>query len=316
MKKTTLILAILTISAIVLTACGAQTEADNATPAAVTPPALIAEGRLYPANTLDQSFSIPGQVAEVLVQDGDLVAAGQPLARLTASPETELALANAQLNVLNAEQALDALKTPADLNLAQARLAVLNAQEALDKAQEDFDADDSQENQLLLDAAKATLLLQQDALDSLESGKGINPDALTAAEARLSAAQAALTSAQAAADARTLTATISGSVIDLNLQPGQRISAGAPLITLADLSTWVVKTDNLTEMDIPAVSLGQKVEIVFDAVSDLTLNGQVIDINTRFEEKRGDVTYTVTIQLPQADSRLRWGMTAAVKFEK
>ena len=97
MKKTTLILAILTSSAIVLTACGAQTEADNATPAAVTPPALIAEGRLYPANTLDQSFAFPGQVAEVLVQDGDLVAAGQPLARLTASPETELALANAQL---------------------------------------------------------------------------------------------------------------------------------------------------------------------------------------------------------------------------
>ena len=34
------------------------------------------------------------------------------------------------------------------------------------------------------------------------------------------------------------------------------------------------------------------------------------------EEKRGDVTYTVTIQLNQVDPRLRWGMTALVEMAK
>jgi len=35
-----------------------------------------------------------------------------------------------------------------------------------------------------------------------------------------------------------------------------------------------------------------------------------------FEEKRGDITYTVRITLNQTDERLRWGMTVVATFEK
>jgi len=42
----------------------------------------------------------------------------------------------------------------------------------------------------------------------------------------------------------------------------------------------------------------------------------VESIGALFEERSGDVTYPVKIRLLEADSRLRWGMTVAVTFEK
>ena len=62
------------------------------------------------------------------------------------------------------------------------------------------------------------------------------------------------------------------------------------------------------------VEIGQQVKVVFDALPELTLNGEVTHINTRYEEKRGDVTYTVTVAISQPDPAMRWGMTAAVQF--
>ncbi len=87
-----------------------------------------------------------------------------------------------------------------------------------------------------------------------------------------------------------------------------------PVMTIADLDTWVIKTDNLTEINVVAVNVGQKVEVVLDAMPDKTFNGEVTQIAMVSEEKRGDTTYTATIQLDQNDPLLRWGMTAMVQF--
>jgi hypothetical protein len=48
----------------------------------------------------------------------------------------------------------------------------------------------------------------------------------------------------------------------------------------------------------------------------MELAGVVETIKDLSEEKRGDVTYTVTIRLDKSDPRLRWGMTVAVAFEQ
>lgn len=314
MKKVTLTILLLTIAAILLTACSAKTEAATPAPTTSQSDLLISEGRLVPTNTMDQSFAIPGQVAEVLVKDGEVVQAGQVLARLTSPADFQAALIRAQQEVLLAQQALDALKTSADLNLAQAKLAVINAGEALEKAQTRYDGDKSDKNLALLDEAKAQLKLAEDTQAKLQAGQGVDPDALAAAEARLTSANAGLKSAQSALDNLELKASLAGTIVDLNLLVGQRVTAGQPALSVADFSQWLVKTDNLTETDVVNLKVGQKANIVFDALPGKTLTAEVTHINQLFEEKRGDITYTVTLALTQTDPALRWGMTAAVQF--
>ena len=314
MKKLSLSVIVAAVAVLLLSACSPQAAPAEATPTAARPQGIIAEGRLEPVNALAQAFTLPGQVAEVLVQDGETVQSGQPLVRLTDSPEAKLALRRAEQEDLAARQALEALKTAAESNLAQARLAFLAARDALDEAVDRYDANDSDENKARLDAAQASFNLAEQTLAALEDNAGIDPDQQAAAEARVQSAKAALESAGVQIDLRTLNATLGGTVVDLDVQSGELVTAGMPVVTIADYSAWLVKTDNLTELEVARVSLGQKVQVALDALPEMTLEGEVTHINARYEEKRGDITYTVTIRLAQTDPQMRWGMTASVTF--
>jgi len=314
MKKLSLTIVIITAAALILSACSAKTADATVVPQSAQPKALISEGRLLPLNSQDLFFTLSGQIAEVLVKEGDAVTAGQALARFTDSPETNAALTRAQQEELAAQKALDALLSAAEVNLAQAKLAVQTAKAVFDQATDRFKANDSDLNKAQLDVASVNLKLAEDTLAKLESGQGVDPDQLALAQARLASAKAALKSAQSTIEARVVKATMDGSVVDLSFRPGQQVAVGTSLMALADFSSWIVKTDNLTEMDVTAISVGQKVEVVLDALPDKTFQGEVTQISSRYEEKRGDITYTVTIQLNQTDAQMRWGMTAAVRF--
>ncbi|MCJ7537776.1 MAG: efflux RND transporter periplasmic adaptor subunit, partial [Anaerolineales bacterium] len=113
-----------------------------------------------------------------------------------------------------------------------------------------------------------------------------------------------------------LAATIDGVVVELNLTPGEQVSPGRPVVTLADFSQWYVETDNLTEIEVVDINLDQIVEIVPDALPEINLSGSVESISDTFEEKRGDITYTTRILVKEIDPRLRWGMTVVVSFEE
>ncbi len=106
----------------------------------------------------------------------------------------------------------------------------------------------------------------------------------------------------------------SGSIAALPLKMDAYVQPGQPVATLADFSGWKVETDNLTEIEVPEVTLGQKVSITPDALPELELPGVVTDISALHAEKRGDVTYTVTVAMEKSDPRLRWGMTMVVTF--
>jgi len=130
------------------------------------------------------------------------------------------------------------------------------------------------------------------------------------AEAGLASAQAALAIAQAALSDFELTAPTPGTVARVNLEVGEFAAPGTPVISLGATSNWYVETDDLTEIDIVQVSVGQPVKVTVDAIPDREYNGVVTEVAPRSEIKRGDVTYTVTIELTDADDApLRWGMT-------
>ena len=313
MKKYFLII-LLVLSIIGISACGSEKTQPTVEPAISEPQGVIAEGRLLPVHSVEMVFTSSGQVAELFIKNGDQVEAGQVLARLVESPEASTALGIAQQEEIASRLALEEYKASADLHLANAQLAILAAQEELDTAQTRYDSYESDENKAKLLAAENTLQLAENAQKQIEENDGLDPDLLSAAEARFSAAQASVRSAQNAVDSRELISTMAGTVSNVNLTAGQWVTAFTPVMSVADLSQWIVKTDNVTEFDVVSLDIGQKVTVILDALPDLSLSGEISEINPQYEEKRGDITYTVSINLDDSDPQMRWGMTGAVEF--
>ncbi|MCH8339813.1 MAG: HlyD family efflux transporter periplasmic adaptor subunit, partial [Chloroflexi bacterium] len=105
-----------------------------------------------------------------------------------------------------------------------------------------------------------------------------------------------------------------GTVAGVMTKVGETAAPGQPAVVLANFSSWIVETDNLTEIELPQIEIGQPVVVAFDALSDVELKGTVTAIRPLFEILQGDVTYVVKIALDGDDPRLQWGMTAVVTF--
>lgn len=313
-----------------LAACSAT---PTATPTPSTPgqsATVLAEGRLQPLAEIPLTFALAGPVSEVLVREGDRVTPGQTLVSLALDPALVAALARAETELLTAQHALDnAQNAPATVRLRQAALSELQLQQQLEQARDRLETiqkerlDDPEDGPTLLEVnlASAQVLaldaqLAQAKADraSLETNKGLDAQAIAAAQARAQAAQAALTAAQAALANINITAPATGTIAAVHVLPGQRVAPGQVALIWADLSAWVVETTDLTETEVVAVSVGQTVNVVFDALPERVFTGRVERIATRFVEQRGDVTYTVRVTLNDPDPQLRWGMTAALNF--
>jgi HlyD family secretion protein len=395
MKKYTKIgLTLVTLSMLVLSACSALPFGNTPEPEETDIPVvqadlgIIAEGRLVPSEFVNLSFKSGGQVNEVLFEEGEVVSEGDVIAILGNREQLEVAVANAELEKLSAEQALDALYENAEVNTAVALQAITNAQDArrdaeryltnleagsrqtdidsskadlvflkdaLENAREDFqpyankDEDNLQRATFLskladaqekynnavrllnnlqgsaseldlaiaeadLSVAEAQLALAEGNYEKVKAGP--DPDDLAAAEARITAAETNLLAAETALENIELVAPFSGTLVDLGLKVGEQVSPGMPVAVLADFDKWKVETDDLTEIEVPDIYVGQSVTVTPDALPELELNGTVEYISDLYEEKRGDVTYTARILLDEDDERLRWGMTVVVTFEE
>lgn len=295
------------------------------------PEAIIAQGRLVPRQSVDIAFQSSGQVKDVSVSEGDSVKEGETIASLDSTEQAQ-ALAKAQLAVQQAEVGLanaqhtytalvgwspsKAAINGAEATLANAQAQVGVAQAAYDKVSTNVDISAMPQSFALQEATNNLNKAQAD-LDALYS---YSPDItaaknnVTAAELALGQAKLDLEQAQYAVDHAALISPLDGTVTTLNVDVASSVAAGQPVATVADLSQWIVETDDLTELQVVLIKVGQNVKITFDALPDQTFNGKVENIASQFVEKRGDITYTVTISLDDADPALRWGMTASVEF--
>jgi HlyD family secretion protein len=162
-----------------------------------------------------------------------------------------------------------------------------------------------------VEGAQAQAGQAQAQLDLLLAGPAA--EAIAVAEAQVQQAQTALEGARTALEKTVLVAPLSGTVGDVMVEEGETVMAGAPVLMIGDLSAFQVETDDLSEVDIVEVAVGQEVEVSVDAMPDLELRGRVSEIAPMAEERAGDIVYTVTIDLEEgAAASLRWGMTAYV----
>ncbi len=383
----------LPIVALALAACGAGAagEADQTeVPVVVDDLSVIADGRLMPLQSVQLSYSSGGEIREVLVTEGDQVAPGEVLLRLGNREQAEAAVAAAQLELLGAQQALEAIQDGAGQASAQAQLDLANAREELRQADYRWNVQQQghRASQATINGAEASLILAKDSLDRAKgnydglSGRaeddleraaaltelagaqrdydaalrnlnwynghpteiqqaildadvaiaqaeveqaervwedrkdGPDPDELAMAKARVANAEAQLAAAEAALSDLELEAPIAGTVANVLGKAGETAAPGGLAAVIADFSSWIIETENLTEIELPDVAIGQPVKITFDALADVELAGVVTAIRPLFEIRSGDVTYTVTIGLESTDPRLQWGMTAVVTFQE
>jgi len=165
-----------------------------------------------------------------------------------------------------------------------------------------------------LESAKAELAQAQKEYDMLSGGSSGDEKAL--AEAQFEAARANLEAARAALADVELLAPFDGTVAGLKVKSGETVSPGQIAVSVADFSGWIVKTTDLTELDVVKLSEGQAVSVTLDAIPDATLAGVVQTIGQNYAEQQGDVVYEITVELTESLPNMRWGMTAVVKFSE
>lgn len=141
------------------------------------------------------------------------------------------------------------------------------------------------------------------------------PESLALAEAQVAQAQAALDLTMTALRDHTLVAPFDGTVATLDLNLGQVVSPGVSVITFGNMQNLRVETDDLVEVDVAKVALGQAAKIKLDAFPGQVFNGNVAQISPFATDRRGDKVFKVTIDIPEgASAGLRWGMTANVEI--
>jgi multidrug efflux pump subunit AcrA (membrane-fusion protein) len=88
---------------------------------------IIIEGQVIPAAVYTLAFAGAAQVEEVLVKEGDQVVQGQELARMEGQEPAQAAVKAAELELLAAQQAQQALTDSQDANESQAFQAVIDS---------------------------------------------------------------------------------------------------------------------------------------------------------------------------------------------
>lgn len=106
----------------------------------------------------------------------------------------------------------------------------------------------------------------------------------------------------------TITSPISGTIIEKDAKQGDALTSGSTLCVIYDLS-YLEMVINVDELQIGALSVGQKVQLTADAVADKTYVGTVTRVSMKGSSSGGTTTYPITIRIDDTDG-LRPGMNA------
>lgn len=232
--------------------------------------------------------------------------------------QTRAQLQAAQAQADAAQVALDRLQegaTAAQQRAAQAGVSAAVAQREQAQAQLALLQAGATEEEVR--QAEVALSIAEAQVQAARASVGEARAAVSQAEAAVQAAQAGVDLARVALEKTTLAAPFEGVALRVDVNQGELSSSQMPAITLADMSRWLVKTRNLTELDVARIAEGDTVRVSFDALPGEEVEGTITAIALSAGMDRGDVVYETTILLPQEmDLPLRWGMTAVVDLRR
>jgi HlyD family secretion protein len=205
-------------------------------------------------------------------------------------------LAVAQARLADAQDKLDSLKNPTTEDIELARAHISDTQENLDALRNPTATD--------IELARQRVA---DAQESLERAKnGPTSDDLAVAETRITVAKATINQTR-------LTAPFAGTVTSIQVMPGDMVSQGVPAFRIDDLTKLFVELQ-VSEIDVYQIQSGQPVSVTFDAIPGKVYAGKVTDIGLVGDTNLGTVSFPVTVQLTNADTAVKTGMTAVANI--
>ncbi len=243
---------------------------------------VAASGKVFPQTEVKISSDVSGEIIELYVEEGDSVVAGQLLAKI--DPDTyqsQVQRGVASVNSSKAQLANSRSQVESmNAQVAQIRAQLKNAEEIHTRneglygegviAEADFQASLSSRDALAanLAAAQANLRSTQESVE--------------AARYNVQSSEATLNELRTSLRRTTIYAPVTGVISMLNVEQGERVVGtiqmqGTEMMRIANLNAMEVRVE-VSENEIPRVSLGDKVEIEVDAYTDRTFLGTITQV--------------------------------------
>ena len=167
-----------------------------------------------------------------------------------------------------------------------------------------------------IEQAKAALAEAQEKLKLVRAGA--RKETIEQARAKVQLAKESLGLAETRLGYATLSSPISGVVLSENVEPGEYVAAGTPVVTIASLDrVWLRAYIN--ETDLGRVKLGQKVRVTTDTYTGKRYEGRITFIssqaeftpkNVQTEKERVKLVYRIKVDIPNPKMELKPGMPA------
>jgi HlyD family secretion protein len=255
------------------------------------PEPLLVQGEVD-ATRLDIAARVDGRVKEIPVERGQSVPAGAVLVRID-NPETlakhgqttaAKAVADAQLaNILAGTRAEVIAARKAALERAQA--AQVLAQKTFDRVQHLTEQGNAP--QARLDQVTDNLHEGERAVDQAKSAydqavNGYTREEREIAKANVEKASADIQAVQSIVDQMAVYAPVAAQIYQRNVEPGEYVSPGVPLVTLIDLADVWVHFD-LREDLVKTLKVGDRFDVRVPALAERRVTVEVKLIATKGE---------------------------------
>ena len=203
------------------------------------------------------------------------------------------------------------VKNAGGLTTAQAATASINGVSSIGSATFAYQAERTLTAQA---AGTVTSINVQEGSDVAKDDiiLGLSGDDLTesiqSASESLRSAEISMQNLQDTMNNYTITAPISGTIIEKDAKVGDAVKTGDTLCIVYDLS-YLEMTINVDELQVSSLSVGQSVQVTADAVPDKTYIGEVTRVSMKGNSSGGTTTYPVTVRIDETEG-LRPGMNA------
>jgi HlyD family secretion protein len=209
-------------------------------------------------------------------------------------------------------------KEAADLKYETALREYERAREAYALLKEGFRTEDVEAARARLAEARAAVKVARSNLDRIEAtGKEVE-----AAKAQVEAYEAAVSLSEIQLGYTRLRAPFKGIIVSRNVEPGEVVSIGQEVFSIADLSEVELKVF-VDETEIGRVRPGQPVDVKIDTFPEKTYPGKVSFVSPEAEftpkiiqthKERVKLVYLVKIKIPNPEFELKTGMPADAWF--